>query len=240
MVNLLKDNLERTKKTLRKLHFSNNDPQHLLSICLLCTIYENCTACLKLFEQRINSSVSILLRNILEAHIDLINISRDKNYYNNMILSYLFQRNKILKIASEKGNENSYLKCLSDKNDIEEKYKESKKDYEQLIRDGYKNFSIKEKFMLADQLDLYLSIYNLLCQDTHNNLTYLEKRHYNADSDEIELFKHLPFEELLPYLDSINGILISSFIIVLKILKIEEDENIILSKKELDKMRMSN
>ncbi len=237
MVNFLCDNLKLIKEITKELTFSKDNMQHLFSISLFCTIYENSTACLVLINNKIYSAIPVMLRNILEAHIDLIILSKKEDYYYDMAASYLKERNKILKLSCQPNYSNEYLECLKSKDDIQEKYVNSKKDYEDLIEKGYKALSLKDKFKKADSMDLYLSIYNLLCQDSHNNISSLSNRHFNKQTMEIEIFQNFDKSVLDPYIDSLNGILITSCQLLANILNIDIDKKLESTIKELNKFR---
>jgi len=237
MINYLENIIEELKESIVGLKYSKDISHHLICISLYCTIYENSTACLFLLKKRVYNSIPILLRNILEAHVDLINLSNDEDYVYFMSSAYLEQRNKILRLAKTTDNENKYLTGLKSMSDINEKYQESVNEYNDLVRRDYSPLNISEKFNRANLQELYFSIYRLLCQESHNNLSSLSSRHLDEKSNEIILFNLWDEDRLLPYIDSLNGILIISFQSLLKAFNKEEDKHFIKAKELLKEFR---
>ncbi len=233
---LLGKNIIRVKNTIKKMKFDDNDSQQLFSISLLCTIFEFTDTCYQLIKNNRYSSIPILLRNLLEANIDLINLVNCEDYSQNMAASYLNGRNKFLKEAVE-NTDNEYLKGLSGKDDIQIKYNNSLAEQKELKNNGHKALLIKEKFMLAKSLDLYNSVYNELCQETHNNISALEGRHYDRKIKKITIFKMPEEDEMLRYLDSLNGIIVTSCEKITEIISIKDKKELIDAVDELKNLR---
>ncbi len=238
MIKYLENVITLLESTIKNYVFDNTIPQQFFMMTLLCTIYENCTSSMILLKKNMYTAVTVLFRNILEAHIDLINIIQDENYYKDMAVSYLKERNKILKSACDK-KENRFIEELKNIEDICKKYQESKDEFDDLINDGAKVLTIIEKFEKAESEDLYLSIYNLLCQETHNNVISLSSRHFNEDTLGVEIFKKIDESKILPYVDSMMGVLVKSCELISNLLDTEYDKNLNIAKEILEHFRKS-
>ncbi|MBW2632885.1 MAG: hypothetical protein JRE14_01920 [Deltaproteobacteria bacterium] len=81
---------------------------------------------------------------------------------------------------------------------------------ERLKSNGDKGIDIRGKFEKADMLDDYLTIYNMLCADTHNDIRALRARHMviGEDSFSLEFFKQEDTEAMYNYLGIASELLL--------------------------------
>jgi hypothetical protein len=220
--------------SISKVQFSISNKVHLLSISLFCSIFENTVAVRMLFENKNYSAVPLILRSILEAHIDLIILSNSENYYESISANYHKERIKMLRNILNDPERNKYFNSFPN---FQQNFTESKEQLEKLKSKGHKPLTIKEHFELANMADLYVSVYALLCQEIHNDLKSLELRHINLELHRIELFRERSKKDMLPYVDSLMGVLIVSFQRILVLLKLKEDDNFQNAYKMLVKFR---
>ncbi len=198
---------------------------NILSISLCSSIFENTVACMSLLENKMYSSIPLLLRSIVEAYIDLVNLSKDKNYYNYIVASYYKEHKRLLKNILDDPNSNRFFIKSKSMPDLQKKLQDAERDLNQLIAQGYSPLNIKEKFEKADMSELYGSVYYLLCQEFHNDPKALESRHIDMKNRKVTIFMERSIEEIHPYIDSLAGVLVLSFQSVLKILGLQEGDH---------------
>lgn len=190
-----------------------------LAASFTCTILENSSACFALIVNGHYTAIPILLRNIMEAHIDLLNIIKDENY--KYIILYIFLHEKIREAGFvTKGN--PFTAAIYDLPEFKNQLDIYKKEFDQIkLTIKKKDTSIKSRFKSVDE-NLYY-IYKWLCHRSHNNLDALEERHFNIIENGYELSIFRPAKEatLLLYIDSIAGILVKSMAVFFSYLQIK-------------------
>lgn len=158
-----------------KITFDKTHRLHFAVIALYGSIIELTGSIIVLLNKRMASGVPILLRAILEAYVDLVNLLRNKQYGYHLEASY---RKEFLKVLEEaKRGKNEYLAGIAEKPDLDEIISKWRKEQKKLESKGYSALKQFDKFKRADMEKEYSSIYNLLCSDAHNNLRSLIKRH---------------------------------------------------------------
>ena len=188
--------------------FDKKDSVDRNIIALYGSIIELTGSCIILVDKKMISAVPILLRSILEAYVDLINLINDPKYAHNLEVSYLKEWLRLLQQA--KKGKNQYLKQISEADTLDDSIKDWTEQKEKLNKDGYKALTKENKFKLAGLEDEYYSIYNSLCSDSHNNLRSLMGRHIEFDDEEFSLvfYKDYSLEDSETYVGTNVGILI--------------------------------
>ena len=77
---LLSDILVVIEADLKKKKDLPDDKHTTALLCLYCTIYEDCFSCLMLIKEHLLTAISHILRNMLEAFVDFINLNNDESY----------------------------------------------------------------------------------------------------------------------------------------------------------------
>lgn len=228
--------------TKDRLVYHSEISKEFIGMCLYLTIFENCGACINLIENQFGSSIEVLIRNLLEANIDLMNLREDTIYLKFLQVNDLKQEIALLKNCKKNPN-NEYIRSVYEKyknidDEIAKLEKEKKDIIEQLdakygkIIKNQKYFTIISKFKIGNQEDIYDSIYNLLCRYSHNNLSSLMGRHLYLDC-KIQSFKRIEQSDYNLYCEVISVIIMESLENIYKILNIEEDEEL----KEVKRLR---
>jgi hypothetical protein len=179
-----------------KFKFDAKHPLHLHAVALYGSILELSSSLRPLYLSEHYSSVPIILRSLLEAYVDLENLSKDPKYGYSLELSYLEEILKFLKEA--KSDQNIYMTIIAQKPDLDNRVDDFKTKIATLKGKGYKNLDKFKKFQKANLENEYRTIYNMLCCAAHNNYRSLRDRHmsFNNGRIKVEYFKKPDFEEL--------------------------------------------
>ncbi|RME58190.1 hypothetical protein D6779_07015 [Candidatus Parcubacteria bacterium] len=189
-------------------------PQHLIIVALCCRILELIHAFLLLMEN--NGSMAALpgiVRSLLEAYADLINLKNDERYLAQMELAFHLTRKKIAQFSAGGSTGNPYLVSVSDEVDLEKCIKEIEGQISNCKEEGaMAHFTIEQKFRKAGLIDEYQSIYVLLCDHAHNNIRQLERRHIEIFGNRltIHLLSETKPEELYGLVDVVGACLVGA------------------------------
>ena len=145
------------------------------------------------------STIMAITRNILECNIDINNLQKYEEYI--YYLMYISENAK-----TDINTKGRYYKILKEIDpDIKKKFKGCKKrrDWtkeklqeisgEKYFNDEDIKKSVAFRFELADERVTYDGAYNLLSNDTHNNLSSIEECYININND-IRAFENLDSE----------------------------------------------
>lgn len=240
------DNLKQQYDLIYKITASNliyhgENSKELYGMSLYSTILENSYACIKLIKSQLNTPIGIILRSLLEASIDLANLADDENYLKVLSISSLKQQIRLLNQCKKEGLNNKFLtsiyneygedginNMIKDFKDEQEKcFEFLQKNYDKDIK-NINQINIEYKFEKANATEIYKSVYNILCRDTHNNLGSLVSRNIyteNGSDYKIQIFKQINQLDYNAYCDSLSGMLMEALEDIYKILNIKEDEN---------------
>jgi hypothetical protein len=208
-----------------QLKFNKDIAKELYSVCLHGSILENASACLTLLKSEKWNAVPILLRSLLEAYVDLINVIDDEHYSSRMQASCLNEQSRLLSNAIEHGKDNPYLADLSQMQELSQHTATVKGSLKSLRANNLSELRIKDRFKQAGLEELYDSVYALLCQHSHNNLNVLENRHLIRDGDDLKVayFQSWSAIDILKYVDTIGGTVAGSLQRVVELLGITDD-----------------
>lgn len=195
---------------LEALRFNRKNLQHLYSVCLFARLIELASGCKALIENNTFVGIPVLLRSMFEANIDLTNMMKCPEYYKKMYASYLEQKIRLLKeTASSKPN--SFLDTVKERRNPKSDLEKTQKELDKLKGEHNGPIGTRCRAELAGLLDEYLSVYYMLCLDTHNNISSLEDWHLDVnipDDYHVIAFKQQK-SDLIHYLSSIPGILLT-------------------------------
>ena len=110
-----------------KLKFDPQRESHSAIMMLLLSIVEMSGSCILLFQNKQITTIPILLRFILEALVDLRNLTKDENYFYNMRASYLHELKKIFPITDEEKQQLQKMGNFIELDEIEDFLKVHKK-----------------------------------------------------------------------------------------------------------------
>ncbi|MGL5067245.1 MAG: DUF5677 domain-containing protein [Sarcina sp.] len=220
---------------IKKIHsneikYNSNDIKGIMALGYFSKIIESGKAIIMLLEKgNLQSAIMPILRSMLEAIIDLDNIANIDGYTD--YLEYLNVSNQLFLGKKE------YLKNLSYKSNFN--YAETKLKYEKLedklkknLKEQYGNkyfnkknkieTSIKFKFKISKSMDTYDTLYWILCNDTHNNMSsieeyYIEKVNQNLI---VQPFNQMSEDNKKDISETVESILKDSIDRIEKILKL--------------------
>lgn len=184
------------------------------------TILEYGKAICNLLEEKNFTPIDGIFRSVLESKIELKNLCLYDDYYLYLEKQMLEKRIKYFENC-HKFKQNEFLTNpeIIKSNLI----KEDKEKISTIEKRGFSfteenKLEIKDKFELADALDLYYSIYDINCIYVHGNILALESRHIIFDEEnQINLVRSkLKIDDFKPYLLTFVGIIFISMESILK------------------------
>ena len=222
-----------------RLVFNRRDAQQLYAICMHGSVLESTSACITLLRSKEWGTVPAILRNLLEEYVDLVNVRRDPDYLKRMQSSFLKEQSRVLKRAIESGDTNPYLEALSNIDGIEGHDNKVTAELDSLRKDGFGELGIKDRFDRAGLVEMYESVFALLCQHSHNNLNILERRHLEEHGDDIRVAYYQPWssDDMMPYIDTIAGVVVGSLKEVAAVLNLEIELDLAEVEAELANLR---
>lgn len=185
------------------LKYSEEDNLKIIALGFMSRILENTKSIIILLKSRVGySSVLPILRNSLEAIIDLDNLNNIDGYFE--YLKCLDLQNT-LSLANKNYFKRLVRREKVDYKSLELKYKDDLNSLKQKIRKSYGNkffdkygninSSVYFKFKLSKSLDTYDTMYYSLCTDTHNNLISIQENYINSDMS-VSIFKEINVDDL--------------------------------------------
>ena len=183
--------------------FDKNHPWHLVLVSLYCSVVEYSDTLINLEKEQKNIAIPLVARGILEAYVDLKNLSEDQSYGNNMEASYLDEWLKVTKAASKSNN--PFLNELSEAKEFETQVINWEAERKELNEKGFVKLNQFEKFQKAGMENEYRSVYNFLCSHSHNNKRALFDRFCVISEDKsdftLSMFKESEENENDHYLE---------------------------------------
>ncbi len=234
MLNKLITILELSKSTRNKLGYKLNDPTQRYAVAFWGTLQEHANSIIILIKNDSMWGIESILRTMIEAHFDLLNLGFVTDYHKRLEMNSFYQAAKLEK---ERHNiQNPYVPTITEEQP-EQDFESLK---EQLEKEGVNGETkIFEKLKLANAENVYKSVYWSLCQESHNNLVALIKRHYmidkNGQINGIEFFRKKNNQETI--IDTVAGMLTTSMEVIGKILNINLADEIQKATNELEEIR---
>lgn len=203
-------------------------PQSVYAISLYASIVEYSHGCLTLLRDGDLTSLPPLIRSMLEAYVDLINVTGDADYAHVMQATYLKDLLDMYK-AAKREPDNPYLISIAQLADLDERVSRTRKEFDEVKgkaqKFGKDILKISERFKLAGLQPIYPVIYKMLCQDAHNNPNSLISRHLEADGGGINVtfFREKDVAEVAAVLDTMFAVLIDSVAMIRRFFNVNED-----------------
>lgn len=194
---------------LKTLSFNRKDPQQLYSVCLYTRLIEIASGCKALLEKNSLVGIPIFLRSMFEADIDLTNLMKNLDYSKRMYASFLKEKLRLTKEAAS-SKPNPFLTAVRASRNPAEDLKETQDEIDRLATEKHDPIDIRCRAELAGKIDEYLSVYNMLCLDTHNNIRSLEDWHLEVvgpDDYHAVAFKQTK-GDLVNHLSAVPGIIL--------------------------------
>ncbi len=202
------------------LRYDGSHKWHVNLVILYGSILELSHSIQVLLDGESSVGVSVLLRSMLEASVDIRNLEVERTYGYYMDAAYLKQWIKVFDEA--KKGDNPYLNGMAESPKFDDTLLEYQVRLKELEEQGYKALSIFDKFSKSGQVKEYRSIYNFLCSDSHNNQRSLVLRHITSDRGnaerEIQFFSPFKLDFCIQEIVLCIEILIDSTVIIHKAL----------------------
>ena len=220
------------------LKLTKRDPWQRNLVLLYLTQVEFFTAIRIMFINNCSIGINPLFRSLMEANVDFVNLTNDKEYVKKLLAAQLVEDIGVMK-SSKLGN--PFLKGISDSPIFDDEYAKAKQELAELKKEGHNPLSLMDKFKIAKMMPVYWSVYKELCSETHNNVNALNSRHLSLNPDnkdyKIELFVPIDFDQLSPYLDSLCSIIVSATESIHSILESDKFEIVTELRKKFQQIR---
>lgn len=184
----------------RKLLFDKTHPQHLHVIALYGSILEFSSSIILLTKDGPKTALPIILRSLLEAYVDMLNLCADPKY------GYALEvgaEKSWLKFLREAGvGQNPYLEKVSATSNLQDNIKQHEQRLAAMKEKGGAALRIEDKFKRAGLMHEYTTIYAELCSHSHNALQALRGRHIEETESnyEIVFYRLASLDEVEHYL----------------------------------------
>jgi hypothetical protein len=163
------------------LKFDASHAWHRSMVCLYLAMVEYADVLVVMEKNEKAAGIASIVRSLLEAYVDLYNLSQDANYGYGLEFSY---RKEWLRVAAEaERGTNRYLNGMSSAAGFLEQIKQWQADVAASEGKGHRALNKEQKFALAGMEEEYRSIYNFLCSESHNNIRALSRKHIEIVGD---------------------------------------------------------
>jgi hypothetical protein len=146
-----------------------------------------------------------------EADIDLTNLMKCRDYSKRMYASFLKEKLRLTKEASS-SKPNPFLTAVRASRDPAEDLEETQDELDRFVAEKHGPIYIRRRAELAGKIDEYLSVYNMLCLDTHNNIRSLEEWHLELVDSNDDEYRAVAFKQtkadLVHHLSAVAGIIL--------------------------------
>lgn len=159
-------------KAAKQLRHEESDAQ-ILALAIYGTVIELFSSCIGLAGLGEPTAIPIILRSMLESHVDLDNLLHEAGYYEHVQAAGYEQTIKVIEATP--------LRQLKD--DRKADYDELSAKLADLNCRGKGPLKIWKRFQRAGRIDEYNGIYALLCIDAHGNSPALAERHLSEKAD---------------------------------------------------------
>ena len=210
--------LRESENDLEAIAFGD-DAQPLAVALLYCTILQSISECFFLLSQQ-TITVPGIMRGIFESFADLRAVVRHPKYAGRMLATFYAEKVRHLENMIEFPT-NAYHADVMKQLDPTMELPRVRAMLKELEDRDQKPLSNKGRFVAAELVEEYQSMYWQLCLDSHNNLSALEDRHYEKRPDGslgLVLSKENSTHDLARYYDGLVGVLLDSAIHVHKLM----------------------
>lgn len=211
-----------------KIRFDISNRQYAFCVSMYFSLLENSHACVLLLKNYNYWPIPALLRVMYEIDVDLRCLCQDAGYLKNMQASFCYEKKRFFNnaIHLEESNQRLPRKLQI----YQEHVAKLDEQLKQLEADGRKHLKIHERFKIAGLKTEYDRDYKILCDDTHNNIELLWKRHidFEQGNSRVEIFRNNISSDILTCIISIASITTQSFSQVIELLHLENKYSNIL------------
>jgi hypothetical protein len=196
----------------RELRFHNKSRQHILAVALHGTVLELAASIITVLKRRFGTGGWVLLRSLLEAYVDLVNITAEPAYDEFMHAAFLDQQRRTLSTAHEQGSAHAFLGTLGNDSDAVAHLVWVKSELRRLKDKGVCPLKVRERFKRAGKLEWYEGPYSILAQQSHNNLSAIQERHVEVTRAgfNVHYFRDVRDDHAQMIIDTTGGVLANS------------------------------
>lgn len=233
-LNLLKEVHNRAVELSSQLSFDKKHPLHLQSVSLYGSILELSSSIAILTKDGPKTGVPIVLRSLLEAVVDLVNLCEEPTYGYYLEAREASDWVNFLGAAAH-GN-NPYLDQVAEAPGLKESLEKHKEKLAGLKSKGYSPLQIKSKFKKAGMESEYATIYAELCTHSHNTIRALRKRHVEVADDgfNVVFYRLTTLDEIEHYLGMSVELLVQATERLHKLLNSDALEAVTALRNEVD------
>lgn len=227
ILELLRAVLDEVHTLVQDVELKTTDRQHVLSGALLGRVLEFAEGIYVMLERRDSACSLILLRSLLEVHVDLRNLAEDPGYDEFMHAAWLNQQRRGLQKALKKGSDSRLIATSDDADEAREHLDHVHSTLQELKSRDIIPLSIESRFQRAGELDLYDGPYAHLSWNTHSNLNVLEERHVRVSDAgfEIQAFAPICNHEAAIVSDTTAGVAANALVAVRKLAHPDAGQN---------------
>ncbi|MEX1013992.1 MAG: DUF5677 domain-containing protein [Candidatus Paceibacterota bacterium] len=243
LINKLQEIIDLSTKSISSQENLNNDAKDLYIASFCSSIIQYTDAIISLIESDKLIAIPPILRSILEAYVELLNLCKHEDYIFVLTSNHLRQKIKKFEVTFKEPNNPFLQHTMEYYDDIGSEIKKLRKQKNYLDQYtssfGVDITKIKDRFDLAGIKDAYAGIYSQLCEDTHNEIIRVESRHLaqKENRTEFSIKANWDLEDISHYILTAIEILKSALINTFHHLnfnnrddflpKIEKNENLI-------------
>jgi len=225
-------------ETTRTLRFNNRVRQHILAVSLHGSVLEIGFGILKSLKDGNGTAAWILLRSLLETHVDLLNIVADAGYDEIMHATLLSQQERLIGAAQMRSTSPLFTE-MSTNRTVAQHAQWIKSELKRLKAKGKVPLSVKKRFEKAGQMQLYDGPYWIMSNHTHGNLNVLESRHMEPSPSGfgVEYFRLISDVDANLLVDTSAGVLANSVGAVQSLLEGDHPKGLERIKEKLEVLR---
>lgn len=164
-----------------KLLFDKTHPQHLHVIALYGSILEFASSIILQTKYGPKTALPIILRSLLEAYVDMLNLCADPKYGYTLEVSAEKNTLKFLREAAK--GQNPYLEKVSATSNLQDNIRQHEQRLAAMKEKGGVILKIEDKFRRAGLTHEYTTIYAELCSHSHNTIQALRGRHIEMNEN---------------------------------------------------------
>lgn len=155
------------------------------------------------------TSLSPVFRTLLEAYVDLKNVSADRSYVNHCFARH---HKDWIRVLKHDQKPNPFLASIHGHDQRDELLAREESELQKLKEKGFLPLTVEERFEKAKMIDEYLSIYHFESDGIHNSWRALISRHLeNAEDDfQLTLYKPHSLDRYDTYLDTTAALLLDA------------------------------
>jgi len=207
MIEFLEEVYEASERLVRGLKFNKADERSRTIMALYLSVIEQVSSQIILLNANRLAGVEIIYRSTLEAFIDLVNLTKDAGYLDNMKAAYSKEMVKLM--ADVVKDDNPFLSAPEDAEQNVAVLARHKQALEDFKARGVRPLNVVDRFTLAEFGLVYSSVYRALCRESHNNVGALTSRHFRHENGKfhVVIFKKPDDLDVVTIFDSITSTL---------------------------------